>query len=310
MDNLLRQFIAIAETGSITAAASVLHVTQPTLTVNMRKLEESLKVALFSRSSRGVRLTPYGEVLYENACLMQRLNDNMLRAVEDLRVNTEQGLSIGSGYSWWAVFVRDLVLEYQRNNANAPVQVSLGDQLRCLDQLLAGDISLFVSHEIKGLGTGTGTQFIRISQVYNAVFVRAGHPLLGAPRQDAEIDAYPVVTSLLPESRQQRFFDDSWRRLHGAAPFERERYAFGSNSLSACIDYVQSTDALLRYSHVIGPHFARQGLVEVTHAVPPQMMPMGIYVLAERRGDERLEALLELMIAAAQRALPPLDPRI
>ena len=99
MDNLLRQFIAIAETGSITAAATVLHVTQPTLTVNMRKLEESLKVALFVRSSRGVRLTSYGEVLYENACLMQRLNDNMLRAVEDLRVNNEQGLSIARASS-------------------------------------------------------------------------------------------------------------------------------------------------------------------------------------------------------------------
>ena len=62
-----------------------------------------------------------------------------------------------------------MLLDYQRHNPKAPVQVSLGDQLRCLDQLLSGDISLFVSHEIRGLSSGIGTRFIRLSQVYNGV---------------------------------------------------------------------------------------------------------------------------------------------
>lgn len=305
MDKLLRQFIAIAETGSIRAATAVLNVTQPTLTVNMRKLEGDLNARLFVRSARGVRLTPYGEVIYENARLMQRLDDNMRKSVDEMRVRSERGISIGSGYSWWTIFVRDMLLRYQQHNPKAPVQVSLGDQLRCLDQLLSGDISLFVSHEIRGLSGGTGAQFIRLSQVYNGVFVRNGHPLLGATRTPAEIEAYPVITSSLAESRQQRFFDENWRRMRGETPFGRESYIFGSNSISACLDYLLNTDAFLRISNVIAPYFAEHGVMEVQQAGSPDMIPMGIYVLAERRSEKRLENVLEWLIAACRETLPP-----
>lgn len=305
MDRLLHQFIAIAETGSIRAAAVVLNVTQPTLTVNMRKLEEDMDARLFARSSRGVRLTPYGEVVYENARVMQRLDDNMRKSVKDMRARSERGISVGSGYSWWTVFVRDTVLDYQRVNPGAPVEVSLGDQMRCLDQLLSGDISLFVSHEIRGLSPSLGAQFIRLSQVYNGVFVREGHPLLGRTRTRTEIENYPVVTSSLSESRQQRFFDEHWRRARGESSFGQENHVFGSNSISACIDYLTHTDAFLRISNVIAPYFAERGIAEVSQSGPLSMIPMGIYVLAERRGEARLETLLTALTAASQATLPP-----
>lgn len=305
MDRLLHQFIAIAETGSIRAAAAVLNVTQPTLTVNMRKLEEDMDARLFTRSSRGVRLTPYGEVVYENARLMQRLDDNMRKSVSDMRARSERGISVGSGYSWWTVFVRDTVLDYQRRNPGAPVEVSLGDQMRCLDQLLSGDISLFVSHEIRGLSASLGAQFIRLSQVYNGVFVRTHHPLLGKPRPREEIEVFPMITSSLSESRQQRFFDEHWRRVRGETSFGREDHVFGSNSISACLDYLTHTDAFLRISNVIAPYFAERGISEVAQSDPLPMIPMGIYVLAERRGEKRLETLLTALTAASHEKLPP-----
>ena len=306
MDRLLHQFIAIAETGSIRAAAAVLNVTQPTLTVNMRRLEEDMDARLFARSSRGVRLTPYGEIVYENARLMQRLDDNMRKSVNDMRARSERGISIGSGYSWWTVFVRDTLLEYQRLNPGSPVEVSLGDQMRCLDQLLSGDISLFVSHEILGLSPSLGVQFMRLSQVYNGVFVRADHPLLGKPRTLEEIERYPMITSSLNESRHQRFFDEHWRRLRGQTSFGREAHVFGSNSISACLDYLAHTDAYLRISNVIAPYFAERKIMEVPQAGRLQTIPMGIYVLAERRGDKQLENLLTSLSAAGRETLPPL----
>ena len=56
MDKLLNQFLAVAEAGTISAAATALFVTQPTLTFNMRKLEENLGVKLLIRTPRGVEL--------------------------------------------------------------------------------------------------------------------------------------------------------------------------------------------------------------------------------------------------------------
>jgi DNA-binding transcriptional LysR family regulator len=306
MDKLLQQFLAIAEAGSISAATAALHVTQPTLTFNMRKLEENLSVKLFERSSQGMRLTPYGETLYESARLMQRLHDNMLSSIEQQRARNERGISMGSGYSWWTLFIKDMMIAYQRDFPNAPVQVSLGNQLRCMDQLLSGDISLFVAHQIEGLNPGIGAEFIRLSQVYNGLFVREGHPLLGKPRTIAEIEAYPFVTTSPPESRHQRFFDRSWRRTRVETVFDTNGFAFASNSLAACIDYTRSTDGVLRFTHLMAPSFAEQGLLEVKPVEPGRRVPMGIYVLAEQRGEARIEKVIERVAAAASAVLPPI----
>ena len=301
------QFLAVAEAGTISGAATALFVTQPTLTFNMRKLEESMGVALLQRSSRGVRLTAYGETLYESARLMQRLHHNMLNAIADQRQRSERGLSIGSGYSWWTMFLRDMVVDYQRQFPNAPVQVSLGNQLRCMDQLISGDIALFLAHEIEGLNPGIGAAFIPLSTVYHGYFVRAGHPLATGARGVAEIDSYPQVSSSPPESRHQRYFDTSRRRARAETVFDHTSFAFSSNSLAACIDYTCLTDAVLRHTHIMRDDFARRGLVEVTQADAKRVSRMGIYLLDERRAEERIGDLVDRITTAARAVLPPLD---
>jgi LysR family nitrogen assimilation transcriptional regulator len=63
----LRYFVAIADAGSLTAAAAAVNVAQPALTRQLRELEADLGVALLLRLPRGVRLTPAGVTLYESA---------------------------------------------------------------------------------------------------------------------------------------------------------------------------------------------------------------------------------------------------
>jgi molybdate transport repressor ModE-like protein len=65
--NQLRYLQAIAASGSMTAAAKALHVSQPTITVAMRTLEERLATTLLLRERSGVRLTRTGEELLRHA---------------------------------------------------------------------------------------------------------------------------------------------------------------------------------------------------------------------------------------------------
>lgn len=58
-------FNKVAETGNISLAAKELFISQPAISKSIKKLEEELNVLLFSRSSRGVRLTEEGKLLYE-----------------------------------------------------------------------------------------------------------------------------------------------------------------------------------------------------------------------------------------------------
>lgn len=306
MDKLLSQFLAVAEAGSISGAAKTLFVTQPTLTFNMRKLEETIGVPLLVRSSRGVELTPYGETLYQNARLMRRLYDNTLQAIEHQRGRTELGLSIGTGYSWWTLFIRAMVVDYTVKHPTARIHVSLGNQLRCMDQLLSGDISLFVAHEIEGLNRSTGAEFLPLTSVGQGYFVRKGHPLLARPRTLQEIESYPAVTSSMPEIRHQRFFETWSRTTVASAAFDQGKYAFASNSLAACLDFVEHTDAILSHTEVMEKEFASRGIqrVEVRDSGPKMLV--GIYLLAERVEEPRVSDLLRRLQQAAAKALPPL----
>ncbi|MFI7579776.1 LysR substrate-binding domain-containing protein [Kocuria kalidii] len=63
----LEYFVAISRTGSLAAAAELLHVTQPALSQSLRQLEKELGCELFHRLPRGMRLTPAGEALLDPA---------------------------------------------------------------------------------------------------------------------------------------------------------------------------------------------------------------------------------------------------
>ena len=67
--SLYKIFYTVAQEKNISRASQELYISQPAISKSIRKLEESLGVTLFVRSSRGVRLTEEGSLLYEH---MQR----------------------------------------------------------------------------------------------------------------------------------------------------------------------------------------------------------------------------------------------
>lgn len=68
-DNLTKYkiFLSVAENQSISKAAARLYISQPAVSITIRKLEESLNTTLFIRKSKGVVLTEKGRLLYDNA---------------------------------------------------------------------------------------------------------------------------------------------------------------------------------------------------------------------------------------------------
>jgi LysR family transcriptional regulator, mexEF-oprN operon transcriptional activator len=65
--NLLRVFVVAAETGSVTAAAGKLYLTQPAISAALRRLTEAVGAPLFTRQGRGVALTARGKQLLTHA---------------------------------------------------------------------------------------------------------------------------------------------------------------------------------------------------------------------------------------------------
>lgn len=71
----LRSFVAVADTGGVTKAAGVLHLTQSAVSMQLKRLEDALDVQLLDRANRSVTVTGEGEQLLSYARRMLALND-------------------------------------------------------------------------------------------------------------------------------------------------------------------------------------------------------------------------------------------
>src|SRR6266436_5269573 len=79
----LRTFIAIAETGSFTRAADIVHKTQSAVSMQMKRLEERLDRSIFARDGRASKLTEDGERLLDYARRIVKLNVETIAAFSD-----------------------------------------------------------------------------------------------------------------------------------------------------------------------------------------------------------------------------------
>lgn len=75
----LRSFAAVVRYGSFTRAAENTYLSQPTISTHIRALEEELNTQLLLRDTKNLQVTPRGQELYECACRMLELQDNLLQ---------------------------------------------------------------------------------------------------------------------------------------------------------------------------------------------------------------------------------------
>lgn len=105
---VLRYFLAVAQEGSVTRAARALHLTQSTLSRQIRELEEELGQTLFSRGGRELSLTREGLLLRQRAEEIVGLAEITEKEFRSLGEKTVSGdLSIGCGESKALSFVTD-----------------------------------------------------------------------------------------------------------------------------------------------------------------------------------------------------------
>lgn len=186
--NDVRTFLAVAEMGSLNAAARSLGMTQPTVSRRMEDLEYRLGARLFSRSSRGVALTDAGESVRDLASSMARLGGIIVREVAG-RDRAESGrvrLAAPDGLASFVLMPR--LAAFQRSHPDIQMAVDCG---LWADSPIGGvpDVSL----EFKGAAP-QGVVTTPLCTVHYAFFAsRTYLQLYGAPSSPAEITQHRTV---------------------------------------------------------------------------------------------------------------------
>ncbi|HLS60359.1 MAG TPA: LysR family transcriptional regulator [Virgibacillus sp.] len=91
----LQYFVTVVEETTFTAAASILHISQPSLSTAIKKLEYKLGIILLDRSTRSLQLTKEGEVLYEEAKKLIIHFEHVQNEMKRLKQQGPLELSIG-----------------------------------------------------------------------------------------------------------------------------------------------------------------------------------------------------------------------
>jgi LysR family hca operon transcriptional activator len=92
----LRYFVAVAEAGSLTVAAEqLLHTAQPSLSRQIRDLEYEVGTALFTRSAKGIELTPAGRVFLDHAKLALAQAETAVQAARRAALPAKPSFALG-----------------------------------------------------------------------------------------------------------------------------------------------------------------------------------------------------------------------
>src|ERR1700690_12179 len=140
----LRYFCAIADTGSFSRAAQQTHVSQPSLSQQIRKLEDELGARLFDRLGRSVRLTELGHALLPGARAVLRDLGAARREVVEHKATVAGSVNVGVIPTIAPYLLPPLLASFSRKFPQLRVTIMEEITPLLLDRLRAGSLDLAI----------------------------------------------------------------------------------------------------------------------------------------------------------------------
>lgn len=212
--NQLRNLLAIADKGSVRAAARHLGVAQPQLTRSMQELEHELGVTLFERGARGVALTAIGLRFLERA---KTINSEVRRAQEEivqLQGNTSGSLFVCMSTVPHIALFPYAMKEFRARYPDVLMDVRDGVFPTAEAQLKNGSLDCYIGPAPEQ-PPGSGLLVEKLFDNTRVVLCRRGHPLSGA-RSLRELEGAEWATTSVTFKAEEEL--GPLFALHGMAP--------------------------------------------------------------------------------------------
>jgi DNA-binding transcriptional LysR family regulator len=134
----LEVFCSVVERGGVRLAAEDLFVSQPVVSAHLRSLEERLKVKLFQRDGRGMKLTEAGAEVHQWATEVLRGRTELDRSLRDISRGVAGRASIGSSMSVGNYVLPQVLVDFRRAHPQASISLHQSTVEIALERTLDG----------------------------------------------------------------------------------------------------------------------------------------------------------------------------
>ena len=286
----LRSFTVAARVRSISRAAELLDIGQPTVSTHIKKLEQELGTQLFDRIRRPIRLTLAGEKLLE-------LADPLVEGIEGLASNTQQAqtegpVTVAATANLMSHFLLRAVEAFRDENPRVHLRLRSRLRSEVIEMVSQGEVDFGI---VPGVDPDPALEFEPLFPYQRLLITPLGHPVLEElPLTSFEqIAPYPLIT-MGPGTYTRSAVESEFRRK--GLDFD---IIMEADSLDLIKRYVGDGYGISIIPRVVAEPGDENtlGIVQLGHMMPVDQA--GLITLRGRALSAPAEALMEKVREAA-----------
>lgn len=197
---VLRYFLAVAREQSYSAAAERLYLSQPTLSRQLKELEEELGKPLLIRSNKGVTLTEDGMILRKRAEEIVELLDKAEQEVRQSDSHISGKVYIGAGETYAVRLIADTAKRMQAEYPDVTYSIYSADATDVMERLERGIIDFGIIFQSYDAAKYEGIEMPLRDRF--GLLMRRDHPL--AEKERIELDDLAELPLIVPKQRNHR----------------------------------------------------------------------------------------------------------
>ena len=193
--NQLRIFDIVAKHSNITSAAHEMHISQPSISKQLKALQEGYGLKLYTRGVQGIKLTDEGRQFLDAVRPILFQIDDLEKTIKDRRAGkTVSALRIAAGESPSVSLVPQLLKSFKQSHPTVPLFLRTNDSLTIEQLVVTNAVELAITTNASVDGQIVSEQFFAAEV---AAVVGAGSSLRG-PRTISlkELSTIPVITKV------------------------------------------------------------------------------------------------------------------
>ncbi|MDP2488986.1 LysR family transcriptional regulator [Vibrio splendidus] len=257
LHKLMYQFKVLVEHETFTAASEYLCISQPTLTQNIKRLEQALDTSLLVRNGKVLKKTVFGDSLYKHACLLDKSYSQALDELEYIKNHQRKTLMIECGYGWSHGQLMLLLQDYTKLHPDIKIVINNSNSSDSQSKLIKGQCDIALGAIPTSDNRDKAIHYLPIYQTQFSLFCSRDHPF----SQLTQISNRQLENSdwiVLRHSGEERENKDPF-----LFPFKPNSVRFEVHSVTSAISLLSVSQCVMALPEPLHDEAIRKGLVEL-----------------------------------------------